>query len=385
MLLYVHVPFCRSKCRYCGFHSQIFDPEALEVYQRALISEIKARAAALGRVKLTTVYFGGGTPSLIPWWSLEKIIAAIAKHFEWPSGIEASFEANPESCNDVGYLRSLAASGFNRLSLGVQSFGERDLALLGRPHDQLMALTAFDAARAAGFRNIGLDLIWGLPGQRLRLWLEQLKSAVSLKPEHLSCYGLTLEPGTWLASEVKAGRISLPDEKEQAQMFVRGANFLEENGYLQYEISNFARMGLQSRHNSGYWQGLDYLGLGPAAVSTLSGKRGENPKNLEEYARLARAGKLGQNAVGLSLEERCKERLMLGLRTAAGVSLAEFKSLSGRDLASEQPGLLAGLGKHGLARVKDGRLYLTRNGMLVSNLIIERLIFPAGQAQTPTG
>lgn len=373
MLLYIHVPFCRGKCRYCAFVSKPLDMAEVEVYATVLPLEIRHFGKKLGRPKVETVYFGGGTPSLLPAWALARILPEIGKHFDLHPAVEWTFEANPDSALDVDYLKSLASYGVNRLSLGVQSFSDAALTFLGRPHDGKTAMAAFNAARQAGFANISLDFIWGLPGQREATWLEDLKMAVRLHPEHLSCYGLTIEPGTPLAAQAETGTLELPPESEQGRMYVHGAEYLEEQGYLQYEISSFARMGFQSRHNSGYWEGRDYLGLGPGAVSTLSGVRHENPRDVRDWAALVKAGRCGAGGVALTREERVREFVMLSLRTAKGLRLSLYKRLTGIDFVKENEGLLTALRQKELIRIHNGHLRLTKNGFLVSNLILERL------------
>jgi putative oxygen-independent coproporphyrinogen III oxidase len=373
MQLYIHVPFCRTKCRYCAFVSRPLTMSELEAYVAALPLEMRFWGKKLGRPRLTTVYFGGGTPSLLPPWALRRLLPEIARHFELDPALEWTFEANPDSAVDEGYLASLLRYGVNRLSLGVQSLSDDDLGRLGRPHDARQAMAAYALARRAGFANIGLDVIWGLPGQRESQWLEELKTLVHLRPEHLSCYGLTLEPGTPLADAVAAGELSLPPDAEQGRMYVRGAEYLEEQGYLQYEISNFARMGYVSRHNSGYWEGRDYLGLGPAAVSTLAGVRHENPHEVREWAGLVKAGQCGRGAVALSPDEKVRELVMLSLRTTKGLRLAAYRQATGRDFIKDNEGLVTALRHNELIRISGGHLRLTKNGFLVSNVILERL------------
>jgi len=373
MLLYIHVPFCRSKCRYCAFVSRPLDMAEVEVYAAALPLEIRQFGKQLGRPKVETVYFGGGTPSLLPAWALSRIMPEIGRHFDLHPAVEWTFEANPDSALDVDYLKILASYGVNRISLGVQSFSDAALQRLGRPHNAKTALAAVNAVRQAGFSNLSLDFIWGLPNQREGAWLEDLKMAVRLRPEHLSCYGLTLEPGTPLAADAEAGGLELPTESEQGRMYIHGAEFLEEQGYLQYEISSFARMGFQSRHNSGYWEGRDYLGLGPGAVSTLSGVRHENPRDVRDWAALAKTGRCGAGGVALTREERVREYVMLSLRTAKGLRLSIYRRLTGIDFLKENEGLLTALRQKELIRLSNGHLRLTKNGFLVSNLILERL------------
>lgn len=375
MLLYIHVPFCRGRCRYCSFVSRPMDMAEVEVFAAALPLEMRHWSKKLGRPRVETVYFGGGTPSLLPPWALARIMPEIGRHFELSPAVEWTFEANPDSALDGQYLKSLLKYGVNRLSLGVQSLSDADLRFLGRPHDAAGAVAAYWLARQAGFKNISLDFIWGLPGQREAAWLEELKLAAQMRPEHLSCYGLTVEPGTPLATDVAEGGVALPPESEQGRMFVHGAEFLEERGYLQYEISNFARMGFMSRHNTGYWEGKDYLGLGPGAVSTLGGLRFENPGDVREWAGRVKAGKSGQGAVALSPEERVREMVMLSLRTAKGLRLAAYRKVTGRDFIKDNEALVTALRQKELIRLSAGHLRLTKNGFLVSNVILERLAY----------
>lgn len=375
MLLYVHVPFCRKKCVYCAFYSEILDMGALESYCDALVREMRLWSGRLHRPRVSTVYFGGGTPSLLPGWALSRIMPELTKCFDVASEAEFTFEANPDSTVDEGYLRDLHGFGVNRLSIGVQSLSDADLALLGRPHLAQAAVSAYALARRAKFTNISLDFLWGLPGQRISLWLEELKLAVKMQPEHLSCYGLTVEPGTPLEAMVESGETLLPEENEQARMFILGAEYLEAEGYMQYEISNFSRMGRQSRHNTGYWEGLDYLGLGPSAVSTLSGARHENPKDIKEYVMQAKKGTLGASAIALTDAELTREMVMLSLRTSQGLSLSAYRKRTGRDFLRENAPLIQGLRQNELIRISGGRLRLTKNGMLVSNVILSRFSF----------
>lgn len=378
LLLYVHVPFCRSKCRYCAFSSQIFDAEALERYLEAVGQEARIMSGRLHSPSVATVYFGGGTPSILPAWGLERLARTILDNFKVPKGTEWTIEANPGAELDREALAMLLSMGVNRLSLGVQSFNDGELAALGRPHTGKDAMQAFEHAREAGFRNISLDLIWGLPGQKLRSYLESVKAAIVLRPDHVSTYGLTVEPGTPLAGDVAEGRGDLPEENEAASMYMRGSDLLEEHGLIQYEISNFARMGLHSRHNTGYWHGADYLGLGPAAVSTIGRLRVKNPASLEEYVQSVASGK-GTQVEKLDEATKALERAMLSLRTTEGLNVDDFLAGTGRNLMTEQPRLLAGLRQNDLIRLGKGRIKLTRKGMLVSNVVLERLLF-AGHA-----
>ncbi|MDR2893527.1 MAG: radical SAM family heme chaperone HemW [Deltaproteobacteria bacterium] len=395
MQLYIHVPFCRSRCRYCSFFSQALPgggfksargEEMLRLYLEGLLGEIVLWADRLGRVKLETVFFGGGTPSLLPIPILERIMGALRRHFILAKGAELSLEANPDSLLEFGYAAELVRLGFNRLSLGVQSLDDDMLAALGRPHNSREALIALDTARVSGFANVGMDLIWGLPGQRTRLWLDELKTAVSLKPQHLSCYSLTLEEGTVLARAVDEGKISLPAEKEQSQMFAYGSEYLAAQGYLHYEISNFALMGFKCRHNLGYWEGRDYLGLGPAASSTIGNRRWSNAADLAAWSRAVKEGSIAHDYEELDKTTRVLELIMLRLRTDRGLRLQAYRELTGRDFIGDNKQFIHALHGKGMVRIRGGYLSLTDKGMLVSDSILGFLFDSArtSLAQLPT-
>lgn len=384
--LYVHAPFCRGKCRYCAFFSQPSGqggpaPQALGRYLDALAAEAEALAARFGPVDAQSLFFGGGTPSLLGAEALERILALLRRRFALAPDAEISLEANPDSAAPE-LLRRLRELGVNRLSLGVQSLDDAQLRALGRPHDAAQALDAFAAARGAGFDNIGLDLIFGLPGQGVAHWLDTLRRAVALGPEHLSCYGLTVEPGTPLAHDA-ATLAALPDDEAQAEMFLRGSELLRAAGYEHYEVSNFALPGRRCRHNLDGWRGGDVLGLGPAAVSTFSQcaapVRWANPADLDAWAELVLSGNAATAArEALTPELRGREALMLALRTAEGLDLDEYAARHGRDPRTERAGLLAQLERQGLARLTGARLALTPAGFLLSNSVIRALGFEDG-------
>lgn len=375
MLIYIHVPFCRRKCQYCAFHSHPMAAGDLEAYADALLREIAVWGDRLGRREVTSLYFGGGTPSLLPANLLGQILRSLDRAFDFAPGYEFSFEGNPESVAEGAgaYLQELRALGVTRLSLGVQSLNDDRLRLLGRPHTARQARNAYSIARSVGFQNINLDFIWGLPGQRLKLWLDELKEAAALAPEHLSCYGLTVEPGTPLEDRVLDGVIELPDEDEQSAMFIHGADYLENNGFMQYEVSNFARMGYQSRHNLGYWEGTDYLGLGPSAVSTVGGMRWSNPEGIAPYAEAVSDSRVGAEAEKLTLPIRIKELVMLRLRTTRGLRLKAYRELTGRNFLKEHERMIEVLHRNDLIRIRGGYIRFTRAGMLVSNTILENI------------
>ena len=385
MLLYVHVPFCVRKCGYCAFHSGPFSAPEAERYVELVLRELDCWGKALGRRAVETVYIGGGTPSLLTPAQIGAILEGAAARFDLEAGAEITLEANPESALKTGFLVAVRALGVNRLSLGVQSLRDDLLATLGRAHDAARARLAARAAREAGVSNLSLDMIWGLPGQDVSAWLADLAGIVALAPEHVSCYGLSLEEGAPLAEAVDAGGLSLPDEEEGARMYLEGSAYLESEGFGHYEISNYARPGRESRHNRGYWSGRDYLGLGPAAVSTLDGRRWANPAGLDEYARTAAIGAEREGTEILTADVRRQEMVMLALRTRDGLDLQEFMAATGIEFPRRDPAVER-LRSSGLVRLGAGRLQLTREGMLVSNSVIELVLgvldrTPASTAQ----
>jgi len=373
MLLYVHVPFCVRKCGYCAFHSGPFSREAAAFYMQHVLREMAGWGETLGRVPVESVYFGGGTPSLLEPGQIGALLDAAGTCFTLGADAEITLEANPDSVLKSGFLDSVRGLGVNRLSLGVQSLQDDLLAMLGRPHDSRQARLAVHAARAAGFSNLSLDLIWGLPGQTHDRWMNDLAAAVELSPEHLSCYGLSLEDGTALTRKVEEGALTLPDEEAGVRMYMDGSEFLESSGYAHYEISNYARPGRESRHNQGYWAGLEYLGLGPAAVSTIQDRRWSNPTALDEYAGVVAQGKERNETEVLTARMRLQEMVMLTLRTGAGLDLEKFKATTGTEFPWRHPAVEQ-LRSSGLVRLRAGHLQLTRKGMLVSNSVIEMVL-----------
>ncbi len=384
MLLYVHVPFCRAKCHYCGFHSVVPQPGAMETYVDALRLEMALWSDRLGRPIVNTVYIGGGTPSLLPPKALTALGDGLRRAFAFAEDVEFTVEGNPESLGAMDTLQALKDVGVTRLSMGVQSVRPADLTMLGRAHTHRQTLVALEQARLLGFNEISLDLMFGLPDTRLKQWLDVLRNAAELGPQHLSCYGLTVEPDTPLERACLERRLALPSEDEQAKMFIYGADYLEERGYLQYEISNFARLGYQSRHNLGYWEGKPYLGLGPSAVSTMGGARWTNPADLRAYATAVRERTLGDGAETLSPQDRLKEMLMLRLRTTRGLNLRGYRLLTGEALLHRHRALVEALSRKDLIRIKDGYMRLTRNGMLVSNAILTHLFAQEDAAVAPS-
>ncbi len=363
--LYIHIPFCKAKCIYCDFYSLPRAEEQMDAYVAALRRDIAQRAEAAGSYTVDTVYFGGGTPSYLGAERLEAILETAFAHYHVSADAEITTEANPDSAREEQPLRHLREAGFNRISLGMQSACDEELRRIGRVHTHKETISAVKAARAAGFDNLSLDLIYGLPEQTSARWEENLRAAIALAPEHLSCYGLKVEEGTPLYE--KRSAMHLPDDDTQAEEYLAAVERLARAGYRQYEISNFARPGRESRHNLKYWTMQEYLGFGPGAHSDFGGRRFACARDLGAYL----AGKtLLSEAYCPPEREREEERVMLSLRTARGLDLSSLK-----EDTAQAKAVLEECARHGLARKEDGgRWRLTPQGFLVSNAVIVRLL-----------
>ena len=386
--LYIHIPFCHAKCAYCDFNSYSGLEGLIPQYIEALEAEAQFWAVSRGRLSLATVYFGGGTPSLLRGDQLARIIEACRNSFDLAPGAEITLEANPDSISEA-LLTGLRLVGINRLSLGVQSFEPGWLRLLGRLHSAEQAKEAFRIARRAGFSNINLDLMYGLPGQSLEAWSQDLKQALELAPEHLSLYPLTLEEDTPLGKAVALGQVSLPDSDLVADQYLRAKELLAEAGYEHYEISNWARPGRGCRHNQLYWKNLPYLGLGAGAHSSLEGYRFHNVTTPEQYIQawkvnsplIQNRGSFPASIEGLeaiSRELEMAETMILGLRLVAGVGLEDFWQRFGIDATSlykEEIEELIGLG---LLEAEGSRLRLTQRGRLLGNEVFLRFLPQSG-------
>lgn len=371
--IYIHIPFCRSKCQYCDFYSigGSRDRRLVDNYLQALMVHFKETGALATDYIVDTVYFGGGTPSFFGADNLRRIFAELQHRFRVDKDAEISFEANPDSVTD-SLLKKLRAEGFNRMSLGVQSDRDDVLQKLGRPHNYEQARAAVQAARKCGFDNVSLDLMYGLPNQTAPQWEETLSHVLELNPEHISCYGLKVEEGTPLWEYKEAA--NLPSDEVQAEMYLNAVAILDEAGYKQYEISNFAKSGYEARHNLKYWLGEEYLGFGPAAASDFAGKRFTNKPDIQNYIQ----GVLKQDVPILSecdaipARERAGEYVMLRLRTTQGISPQEYEKNYLMPFAPLLEEILP-LAERDLFYQQNGRWILTPKGFLVSNQIIGRL------------
>jgi len=389
LALYVHIPFCRAKCPYCDFNSYAGLEGLMAPYVDALITEMALWRDTIRQTRVTTVFFGGGTPSFLPLAETERIFAALRRSFRLAPHAEITVEANPGSA-DSARLDGLRRLGFNRLSLGVQSFQDDELGLLGRIHSAAEAREAYRAARRAGFENVNFDLIYGLPGQPLAAWQRTLAEAIALRPEHLSLYALALEEGTPLADDVAGGRLPAPDPDLAADMYLRAGEALAEAGYQQYEISNWALPSRRCRHNLVYWDNEAYLGLGAGAHSCLGGFRFAAVRDPARYIREVTAASAEPPAEGLpafpaglrhleTVEEVSQARAIaetaiLGLRLAEGVSLTAFRRRFGLSLLSAYGPAVAELTALGLLERANGRLRLTPRGRLLGNEAFVRFL-----------
>jgi oxygen-independent coproporphyrinogen-3 oxidase len=393
--LYVHIPFCTAKCGYCDFNSYAGQESLIPAYAQALLHEAEMWSAVRQGGRAETLFFGGGTPSLMPLAELERVLEGLRRHIGLTPDAEVTLEANPGTV-DEPYLSRLREMGVNRLSLGVQSFRDDELAFLGRIHSAGEARSAYRAARSAGFGNVSLDLIFGLPGQTVHRWLESLEEAIRLEPEHLSLYALTVEEGTPLARDVALGRTPAPDPDLQAELYLRSAERLESAGYEQYEISNWARPGCRCRHNLTYWRNGFWLGLGAGAHSHLPFANGSVrfanaaiPACYIELVEKTCAARRGIAALTLDdmrqvtfrekddASRELSDTLVLGLRLCEGVSLRDLRLRFGQAALDCYASAFGEAASLGLLEPLDGRLRLTARGRLLANEVFVRLLPPA--------
>jgi oxygen-independent coproporphyrinogen-3 oxidase len=369
--LYVHVPFCSAICNYCNFNRGLFDAGLKEQYVAALLREIASQADA---APADTIYFGGGTPSLLEPGEVEAIVAACRRAFSVSVDAEITLEANPETVTPER-LAGFLAAGVNRLSFGVQSFRDEELARLTRLHSARRAADAFAMARQAGFDNISLDLMMWLPQQTIPQWLESVDALIGLSPDHASLYILELYPNAPLREAMARGQWSLAPDDDAADMYLEAMCRLDAAGYQQYEISNVARPGRESRHNLKYWTDGEWLGFGCGAHSTRRGVRWKNLSSTTEYiAAVASAGQLAVERRELSAREALEEALFTGLRLTRGIDVNTVNARYGVDVWDIYRRQLEQFREAGVL-IYDGRLLrLSRAGMLLANEIMTRFL-----------
>ena len=383
--LYLHIPFCTVKCGYCDFNAYAGKEHLIPSYAQALVKEAQLWQKTTAGRSVTTVFFGGGTPSLMPVEEMATMMEGFRATFDISPEAEISLEANPGSL-DEAYLRGLLELGFNRLSIGVQSFHDDELQALDRTHSAAEAGEAFQAARSAGFRNVSIDLMFGLPEQQMASWQESVETALALEPDHISLYALTVEEGTPLARDVARGRTPAPSPDAQADQYEWTEERLAKAGYEHYEISNWAKPGYRCEHNLTYWRCREYLGLGAGAHSYLDGVRfavAALPTTYlelvdESWQDLQSGGEMKMRQVvsgePITPELAMADTLILGLRVVEGVELAQFQQQFGMDALKRFEEELREPFEAGLVEEVGGNLRLTRRGRLLGNEVFARLL-----------
>lgn len=388
--IYVHVPFCVRKCLYCDFLSFPAGEEERERYISGLLREIGKEAARYKEYEVDSVFLGGGTPTVLAGEQIERILAGLKSGFSFGKEPEITIEANPGTM-DMDKLESCRKAGINRISIGAQSLDDGELALLGRVHSSKDFLEAYDLARKAGFRNVNVDIMAALPGQKPEGYLDGLKKVMDLEPEHISAYSLIVEEGTpfyeWYGEDGKRGNgmlsslsssfpSHLPSEGEEREMYERTGEILEAGGYYRYEISNYAKPGYECRHNLGYWKRSDYVGLGLGAASMVENVRWKNSADMEKYLCCMESGSgdSKEELCALSIREQMEEFMFLGLRMTEGVGKKDFYDAFGRSLEDAYGEVIGKLCGQGLL-VNEDRVRLTPYGRDISNYVMAEFLW----------
>ncbi len=376
--LYLHVPFCLQKCPYCSFFSISGGNALYAPYVQAVTKQLQELVflPQTEETMLETIFFGGGTPSMLPVDALADLLTCCLRTLPHvhTRDMEISIEVNPATIDRRG-LHKLRRAGFNRLSIGGQSFDDRELKTLGRPHTATEAQQTFQHARKAGFANINLDLMYGLPGQHVAGWRHTLEQAIALAPEHLSLYELTIEENTPFAGQVRRGSLSMPAEDDVLAMLACTQTLTREAGFIRYEISNYAWPGFQCRHNINYWHNYSYIGLGAGAVGCLDDTRYTVIRDIKHFAEQIAAGTTAwQEKERLTREERFRETVIMGLRMLYGVSLEEMNQRFGINLVKYYGSTLTSLIEQQLLEIDHKRLHLTSRGLLLANTVMAELV-----------
>ncbi len=372
--LYLHIPFCRQKCLYCDFPSYAGMETWQKEYVDALTAEIRIRGERYKEKKIVSVFLGGGTPTVLPIPLLERLMEAVKTHFTILEDAEITIEANPGTLNQE-MAQALRQMGFNRLSMGVQAWQNRLLQNLGRIHTIEDFLENYQAVREAGFENVNVDLMFALPQQSMADWKETLERITALEPEHISAYSLIIEEGTPFYDCWEKGTLQPASEDLDREMYHWAADFLAKKGYQQYEISNFAKAGRQSRHNCIYWRAEEYLGMGLGAHSYLAGRRFHNPYDIRKYiVAMGEPAKLEEDVELLSEEDALAEFMFLGLRLTDGVSFERFQKRFGRGMKEVYSRQIEQLKQEGLLWEGEAGVRLTRRGIDVSNVAFEKFL-----------
>ncbi|MCD8155921.1 MAG: radical SAM family heme chaperone HemW [Clostridiales bacterium] len=377
--LYVHIPFCVKKCEYCDFLSAPAEWSVRVAYVDRLVEEIIARAPDFRDCRVTSIYIGGGTPSILEPRYLARLMGALSGSFHIDPEAEITMECNPGTLTPEK-ARAMHEVGINRLSIGLQSANEKELKLLGRIHTYEDFLRTFDEARKAGFTDLNVDLMSALPCQTVKSWEDTLRQVAMLRPEHISAYSLIIEEGTpfytrfhedEMVRDAGGEPLFLPSEEEERRMYELTQEYLNSRGYRRYEISNYAKPGHECRHNIGYWIGQEYLGLGLGAASLIDHTRFQNTSDLAEYMEQPFAR---QDDVRLDRKEQMEEFMFLGLRMMAGVSRQDFADRFGTEIEKIYGPVLQSLERDGLLAADEGRIFLTPRGIDVSNSVFAQLL-----------
>ena len=371
--IYLHIPFCKQKCAYCDFYS-VANKSYLEVFVNAICAEIKQQSEYLGDEKIQTIYFGGGTPSMLSSDHIEKILKEIYRYFPVEQNNEITLEANPDDLNEK-YLKSIFTIGVNRLSIGIQSFNDSDLQLMRRKHTVNQAISSVIEAQKIGFKNISIDLIYGLPDLNLKKWEKNIDQAIKLNIQHISAYHLTIEPNTFFQKLQKNQKLNLPNEKESLEQFKLLVEKTKENGFLHYEISNFAKDGSISLHNTNYWMDVKYLGLGPSAHSYNLTSRQWNISNLRAYLDSITKGKIPLEKEILEEKEKYNDYVITSLRTMWGLDTKKLEKDFDKKYLRYFLSKTENLVKENLLRKSGNNFILTEKGIFISDNIIESFFY----------
>ena len=369
--IYLHIPFCAKKCAYCDFFS-VANTQNSERFISALLKEMEIRKDFLENEKIQTIYFGGGTPSLLSPPQLEILINGLHKYFSVDNNIEFTLEANPDDLNR-NYLTDILSLGVNRLSIGIQSFHDKDLKLMKRRHNVHQAKQSVLTAQETGFKNISIDLMYGLPDLKIHEWEENIKSALDLNIQHISAYHLTIEPNTLFKKWWQQNKITLPDDDESLNQFNLLKELTQKNGFLHYEISNFAKDGFLSLHNTNYWMGKKYLGLGPSAHSYNLSSRQWNISNLQVYLSEISKGILPNEIENLSLNEKYNDYILVSMRTMWGADIQKIENEFGASYKHHFLNKQKKYFEKGLLKKSGNRFILSDKALFISDQIISEL------------
>lgn len=376
--LYIHFPFCLSKCFYCSFNSQPYNPDLARRYIEAIKREmtLRARNYGLENSPLKTIYLGGGTPSILSHQVIKEIIDISTNIFKLKEGIEVTIEANPDTL-DRTKLEDLMRIGINRISIGVQSLSDKYLKATGRSHDADTARRSIMTCKSVGFKNISVDLIYAIPGQRLDEWLETLEETISFSPEHISVYGLSIDKGTAFYHSLKGGKIKITREEDQIDMYLTAIEMLKKAGYIHYEISNFSRPGYSCRHNMLYWDRDEYLGIGAGAHSYIGNRRFSNTGSIEDYISETDSGNMHSEAEQLTMKDHLIDTIIFGIRKIEGIDLDNLGRRYNIDLPFLFESTIGKLSSAGMITLSSNRMKLTQKGILLADQVAVEFLSPS--------